>query len=175
MGHVGDHLLHQLHDVLVVGVGLVGFQHGVLGVVLGGDALVAEDGADLVHAVEAADDQALEVKLGGDAQVEVAVEGVVVGDEGAGGGAAGRGLEDGRLDLQEAALVQEAADGGDDAAAQAEEVSHLGVGDEVEVALAVADLDVLQAVPLLGRRAEGLGENGVAVGLDRGLAGAGGE
>ena len=175
LGHVGHHLLHQPHDVLVVGVGLVGLQHGELRVVLGGDALVAEDAADLVDALEAADDEALEVELGGHAQEEGAVQGVVVGDEGLGGGPAGRWLEHRRLDLQEAALVQEAADGGDDAAAELEDVAHLGVGDEVQVALAVAHLDVLEAVPLLGRRPQGLSEDGVATGLDGGLAGAGAE
>jgi len=47
----------------------------------------------------------------------------VVGDEGAGGGAAGGGLEDGRLHLQEAAAVQEAAYGGDDAGAGEEGIA----------------------------------------------------
>ena len=58
--------------------------------------------------------QPLEVELGGDAQVEVAVQRVVMGDERARRGAAGERLQDGRLDLDEAALVQEAAHGGDD-------------------------------------------------------------
>ena len=40
----------------------------------------------------------------------------------------------------------------------AEDLAHLGVGDQVEVALAVAGLDVGQAVPLLGQRAQRLGE-----------------
>ncbi len=62
------------HDVVVVGVGLVAFEHGELGVVLEADALVAKDAADLVDLVEAADDQALEVQLRRDAQVEVAVQ-----------------------------------------------------------------------------------------------------
>ncbi len=172
LGYIGHHLLHQLHDVLVIGIGLVGLQKGVLRVVLGGDALVAEDGPNLVDAVEAADDEALEVQLGGDAQIEVAVERVVVGDEGLGGGAPGRGLEDGRFDLQEAPLVQEVADGGDDAAAQAEDVAHGGVGHEVEVALAIAHLHVLKAVPLLGRGAQGLGQEGVLAGLHCDLAAA---
>ena len=72
------------------------------------------------------------------------------------------GCEHRRLHLQEAALVQEAADGGDDAAADLKDVAHLRVGDEVEVALAVAHLDVLEAVPLLGQRLQGLGEHRVA-------------
>jgi hypothetical protein len=41
-------------------------------------ALVAEVLAELVDALEAADDQPLEVQLGGDAQAEVAVERVEV-------------------------------------------------------------------------------------------------
>src|SRR3972149_3666676 len=45
-GDGGDHLLHHRHDVVVVGVGLVAFEHRVLGAVLPGEALVAEDAAD---------------------------------------------------------------------------------------------------------------------------------
>ena len=43
--------------------------------------LVAEVAADLEDALEAADHQPLQVQLGRDAQVEVEVERVVVGDE----------------------------------------------------------------------------------------------
>ena len=96
------------HDVVVVGVGLVPLEHRELGVVLEADALVAEVLADLVDALEAADDAALEVELGGDAQVEVALELVVVGHEGPRHGAAVERLQDGRLDLDEAALVEKA-------------------------------------------------------------------
>ena len=45
------------------------------------------------------------------------------------------------------------------ARALAEDLAHLRVDDEVDVALAVADLDVRQAVPLLGQRARRLGEH----------------
>ena len=44
----------EVHHVVVVRVGLVELQHGELGIVLGGDALVAEVAVDLVDAVEAA-------------------------------------------------------------------------------------------------------------------------
>ena len=58
-------------------------------------ALVAEDAADLEHALESAYEQALEVQLGGDAQVAVLVEGVEVRGEGTRGRAALDLLEDG--------------------------------------------------------------------------------
>ena len=66
-----DELLDPPHRVLVVRVGLVPLDHGELGRVLVGDALVAEVAAQLVDALEAADDQPLEVELGRDAEVEV--------------------------------------------------------------------------------------------------------
>ena len=103
-----DQLLELGRDVVVVGVGLVPLEHRELGVVLGREALVAEVLAELVDPLEAADDQALEVQLGGDPQVEVAVERVVVGGEGPRQRAAVERLEHRRLDLEEAALVEPA-------------------------------------------------------------------
>ena len=50
----------------------------------GGDALVAEDTTQLVNPVQATDNQSLEVEFWGNAQVEILVEGLVVGGEGAG-------------------------------------------------------------------------------------------
>jgi len=61
----------------------------------GGDAFVAEDATQLVNPVQPADDEPLEVKLKGDAQVEVLVEGLVVGGEGAGKGTSGAGCSTG--------------------------------------------------------------------------------
>ena len=66
-----DELLDAPHRVLVVRVGLVPLDHGEFGRVLVGHALVAEVAAELVHALEPADDQPLEIELGRDAQVEV--------------------------------------------------------------------------------------------------------
>ena len=84
------------------------------GLCLRADALVAEDPADLVDLLDAADQQPLEVQLQGDAQEQVDVERVVVRDERPGRGAAGDGVQRRRLDLAEALAVEVAADGADD-------------------------------------------------------------
>ena len=167
-------LLGELHEVDVVGVGLVQLEHGELGVVAGGDALVAEHPSDLEHLLEAAHHQPLEVELGGDAQVEVEVEGVVVGDEGLGQGPAGDGVEDRRLHLHEAPVLQPAAEQADHPAAEEERVAGLGRGEQVDVALAVAGVGVGEAVPLVGERAAGRGQQRPVVDLHRQLAPAGG-
>ncbi len=104
---------------VVVGVGLVPLDHRELGVVLGRDALVAEVLAELVDAFQTTDDAALEVELGGDPQVEGAVQRIVVGGEGPRQGAAVDRLQDWGLDLEETLAVEIGADRGDDASAVA--------------------------------------------------------
>ena len=136
-------------------------------------ALVAELAADLEDAVHAAHDAALEVELRGDAQVALLVERVEVRGEGARVGAAERLLQDGRLDLEVALVLHEAPDAGDDPRAVDERLLDLGVHDEVDVALAVADLAVGEAVELLGQRAHGLGEHAQRLGRDGELAAVG--
>ena len=58
-----DQRLGELHHGVVVAVGPVGLQHGELRVVIAVDALVAEGAPDLIHALEAAHQHALEVQL----------------------------------------------------------------------------------------------------------------
>ena len=121
-------------------------------------SLVAEHPADLEHPVHAADDQPLEVQLEGDPQVQRHVEHVVVGDERAGVGTAGVDVQHRRLDLDVAALVERAPEAGDDLVAHVERAPGVGVDGEVDVALAEAGVRIGEAVPLVGQRAQRLGE-----------------
>jgi hypothetical protein len=126
--------------------------------VLERDPLVAEVLADLVHALEAADNQALQVQLVGDAEEQVAVERVMVGHERPGQGAAVERLQDRGLHLEEAALVEPAADRADDLGAQDEELPRLLVRQEIDLSVSVSGLDVLEPVELVGRRTQRLRE-----------------
>ena len=153
-----DQLLGEGHDVAVVGVGLVELEHRELGVVAGRDALVAEHPADLEHPLEAADHQPLEVQLGGDAQEQVQVERVVVGDERLGRGPARDRVEDGVSTSMKPAVLQPPAGEADDPAAQNGTCAGLLGDPQVDVALAVAGVGVGDAVPLVGERAAGLGQ-----------------
>ena len=62
-----------------------------------------------------------------------------------------------------------------DGAALEKGLSHLVIGHQVQVTLAVANLGVLQPVPLGGRRAQRLGQDGEALDLDANLASLGSE
>ncbi len=135
-----------------------------------GDALVAEVLADLVHALEAADDQPLQVELGRDSEIEVLLQVVPVGDERLGEGAAVARLQDRRLDLDEPVGVEVAPDRRDDAAAGEEVGPRLLVHEQVEVALAVALLDVGEAVEGVRQRRPVLAEQLELDDLQRRLA-----
>ena len=144
---LGDERLGQLHHVVVVAERLVGLEQRELGVVAGVEPLVAEDAADLEHAVHAADEQPLQRQLERDPQVHLDVERVVVGDERARRRAAGLAQQHRRLDLAEAAVEQRLADRGDRDRARARRSARVVVvDDQVDVAVAVARLRVGQAV-----------------------------
>ena len=120
----------------------------------GVNALVAENPANLVDALEAADDKSFEVKLERDAQLELLVKSVRVGEEGTSRSAAGVGDEHGCLNLDEVLSVEVTADSRDDLGALDEGVLDLGVHDQVDVALTVAQVGVSKSVVLLGQGLE---------------------
>ena len=167
-----DDRLEASGGILVVGVGLIPLDHRELRVVLGRETLVAEVLAELVDPLEPADDAALEVELGRDAQVQRAIERVVVGHERSRRSAAVERLEDRGLHLDEPVVVERAANRADDARARDEQGARLLVGDQVELAAAKARLDVAQPVIIIGRRAQGLGEQREGADAQRELAAA---
>ena len=139
---------------------------------LRGQPLVPEIAVDLVHALEAADDEPLEVQLGRDAQVHVLAERVVVRHERPRDRAARDRLHHRRLDLEEAEGVEEVAQEPHHARARAERLARGLVDDQVDVALPVARLGVREAVPLVGQRPQRLHQQAHRLRAHRQLAGA---
>ena len=82
----------------------------------------------------------------------------MVGGERPRPGAPGERLQRRRFDLDEVALVQPLADRGDDLARVDEQLARLLVGDQVELAVAVARAGVAEPVVLVRRRAQRLGQ-----------------
>ena len=117
---LAQHGLGQVHQLAVVGVRAVEFQHGEFGVVFCADAFVAEVAVDFKHALEAADNQAFEIQLRRDAQEQRHVQRVVVGGERPRQRAAGNGVEHRRLDFQKTARGHELAQVANDCGARFE-------------------------------------------------------
>jgi hypothetical protein len=99
---------------------------------------------DLVDALHPAHDQALEVQLVRDAEIELHVERVVVRDEGAGQRASVDRLQHRGLDLEKPAFVEEAPDRRDHPGTGREHVPDLRRDGQVHVPLPVPGLPVAQ-------------------------------
>ncbi len=173
-GDVLKEVFGELHHPVVVFVGYIDFHAGKFGIVGAVHAFVSEVFGKFVHAFEAAYNEALEVELICYAEVEGYVECVVMGDEGAGRGSAGDGLENGGFDLEISEGIEILAHGLDDTGSFDEDVFDVGVDDEVYVAHAVALFGVGKGVVYLtlciyfynGQGAEGFAQKGKSVYMD---------
>jgi hypothetical protein len=153
-----DQVLREIHHVAIVAVGLVRLDHGELGVVARVDVLVPEVLGDLEDPFEAADHEPFQIEFGRYPEEEGLVQIVVERREGAGVRPAVAGLERGGLELEEAPVGEVGPDRRDDPAPRAECLADTLVHHEVEVALPVALLRVLETVELLGQIDERLAE-----------------
>ena len=172
-GCVAQDLFGEVHQVVMVPVRGVELHHREFGVVPHRDAFVAKAPVDLEHALEAADDEALQVELRRDAQKHLLVERVVMRDERLRVRAARNRMKHRRLDFHEAVLDHEASDRRERLAARCEARARGLVGDEVDVALPVLVFGAGQAVELVGQGAQALGEEPQRLHLHRQLAGLG--
>lgn len=113
-------------------------------------ALITELPSHLIHAIETANDQHLQIQLGGHAQEHVHVEFVVVSNEGLGSSTTSDGVEHGRLHGHKVTIVEPATNIRVDLCARDEDLSRLLVHHEIEVALAETGFGVLEAIVIVG-------------------------
>ncbi len=142
IGGAGDERFDRGHHVAVVRERLIEFQHRELRIVRPVHAFVAEVMSDLVHPLEAADNQSLEIQFVGHSQVQRHVERVMVRGEWTRQCAAIQRLKHRRLHLQVAAPIQKCADCRNHPGAGDEDGPHFGMYGEISVALPVALLGI---------------------------------
>ena len=170
--------LRERHHPVVVLILNVEFHTSELWVVVAVHSLVAEVLAYLIDTFEATHDESLQVELSGDAHIHVLVEGIEVGDERTGRCTAGNGLQRRGLHFGITSLVEHTAHGADDGGALQESLLHTFVHHKVDIALAIAQLWVVELIvghTVLvfhdGQGLQGLREQGQFLGMDADLTG----
>ncbi len=166
-----DQLLRQVHHRAIVAVGLVNFEHGELGVVPGVNPLVAIDATQLVHPLDPADQQPLQVQFQRDPQKQVDVQRVVVGGERAGGRPAGNGVQRRPLDLDKPLAGQRAANRLHDLRPPQEPLPNALAVDQIDIAHPLPHLGIGQPLVLCRRRLQRFAEEVQRFGEDRQFAG----
>src|SRR5713226_5621365 len=69
LGNEADHLLHQLHDVLVIGIRLITFNHRKFGIMAAINTLIAEIASNFIDPLKPTHNQSLEIEFHSNTQV----------------------------------------------------------------------------------------------------------
>ena len=160
----------EIHQVVIILIGLVELEHREFRVVPRREALVAKVAVDLEHFLHPADHELLEIELRGDAQIELHVERVVMRDEWPRRCSARNRVHHRRLDFEIAAGDEELAHRLHDLRALDEDVERGWIGDQIDVALSIALFLVGEPVELFRQRPQRLREQPHLARLDRQLA-----
>lgn len=124
----------------------VEFHAGEFRIVRTVHTFVAEVLADFVHTFETAYDEAFQIELCCNTQIQVDIERVVVGDERTGTCSSGDRLQDGSLDFGITGFVEHGTHGRYYFGAFQECFLHTVVHDEVDIALAITQFGVFERV-----------------------------
>ena len=151
-----DHVLGQIHHAVIVGICLINLNGGELRIVSGVHAFVAEDTTDLIDTLHAADNQSLQMQLGRNAHVHVDVQRVVMRDKRTRSSTARNRVQTRCLYFHKALAVTEVADFANDLRAILKGAAHFRIDNQIHVTAAIANIGVLQTVPLFRQRAQGL-------------------
>ena len=108
--------------------------------------LIAEVLANLIDTLETTNDEALQIKLGSNTHVHILVECVEVGDEWAGRSTTGNALQGRSLYLCIASVVEYVAQSAQYGCTLQEGILHAIVYDEVNIALTVTQLRIVELV-----------------------------
>ncbi len=170
---MADEFFGEIHQLPIGGIGLIELDHGEFGIVLDRNPLITEIAVDLENAIETADHQPLQIKFRRDAQEQIHLQRIVVGDERAGRGAAGDRLHHRRFDFEKVVFDHELPDQGDNATALAKCLANLRVDDQVEIALPIAGFHIGQTVPFLREKLHRFGQQAQFFGPQREFSGFG--
>src|SRR5436190_22209205 len=101
-----DKALSQIHHGVVIAISLIQLKHGEFRIVSGTYSFIAEHAADFIHALDAANEQSLQMQLQCDAQVQIDVQGIVMRSERTCRGSTCDGMQCRRLDLVKSLLIE---------------------------------------------------------------------
>ena len=172
-----EQLLCECHHPVVVLVLNIKLHTGELWVVVTVHTLIAEVLANLIDTLETTYDEALQIKLGSDTHVHILIECVEVGDEWAGRSTTGNALQGRSLYLCIASVVEYVAQSAEYGSTLQEGILHAIVYDEVNIALTVTQLRIVELVVSYTilvlhdwEWLQALGEQAQLLGVNRNLA-----
>ena len=156
LGQFPHEFVGQIHEVSVVGIGLIELQHGEFWIVPSGQTLVTKIAVDFINALEASDHQTLQEQLWGHTQKQWHIQRIVVSGKRPRCGPSRDAMHHGGFYLQIAALIEKVTKGLHHHGARAEHAPRVFVHDQVNVTLAIPYLLIGHAMKFLRQWQHGL-------------------
>mmetsp|Transcript_39818 Transcript_39818/g.93317 ORF Transcript_39818/g.93317 Transcript_39818/m.93317 type:complete len:211 (-) Transcript_39818:590-1222(-) len=150
--HIRKHFLGHIHEVVVVGIGLVELTSSELGVVREIDALVTELTSDFIHPIQSTHHKLFKVELGSNAHVEVHAQIVVIGHKGTCHGTSRNHVHHWCLNLHKVSFVEVLSNVVDNLRTNHEGITHIRIHDKVKVPLSVSRLLIRDAAVMSSHR-----------------------
>ena len=169
--HASQQVLGQVHQVMIIRIGLIEFQHGEFRIMPGRQPLVTKITINLVDLFITTDNQSFQIQFRCDTQKQVHVQRIVEGSERPCSGTTRNGLHHRCFDFQIAKPVQVLTNVLHNAAAHAKGVSRHIVHDEIDIALPVAGFLVGQTVKLFRQGPQRLRQHANRLGAHRQFTG----
>src|ERR1700733_1563344 len=147
-----DQVFHELRYQLKVCISPIGFQHGELGVMPARDAFIAKVPVQLEDLRKSANQESFQVELRRDSQEKINPQCVMMSLEWLRCSAAGHCLHHRRFHLDKATVIKKLPDLTEHLAPNQECPARFRVCDQIEIPLAIPDLDVGNPMPFIRQR-----------------------
>ncbi len=172
---MAEQFFGEVHQIFIGCIGLIELHHGEFRVVAYRNTFIAEVAVDFEDPLQAADNQSLQVQFRGNAQIQLHVQGVVMGYKRPGRRSARNLVHHGCFDFKEIAVGHEAADQVDDAGTLDEYFTRFRIDDQVNIALTVAGFHIGQAMEFFRQRQERLDQQSYGADMQGQFTGLGAE
>ncbi len=136
--HVADQIFQERQEGIFLRIRPVELNHGELRIVRIVNAFVPKTAANFKDPLKAANQKPLQIELRSNAQVQVDIEGVVMGRERPSVGTTWDRLEHGCFHFHEVALFQKRTHGSNRFGTQNEPLAHFGIAHQIELPFPLA-------------------------------------
>ena len=130
-------MLRQIHHAAVIGVCLIKLEHRELGIVPRRNPLIPEVAINLVHAVEPANREPLQIQLRRNPQIKIDVQRVVMRHKRPCDRASRDGLHHRRFDFNETASAEKIPHGLNQLRALQKNFAYLGIHEQIDIPLPI--------------------------------------
>ena len=145
-GQLLEHPFGELHEFLIVGIGLIELKHGKFRVVLGTHSFITKISVDFINSFKPADNQTFQEKFRSDSEIHIERQSVVMGNKRSRDCASGYRMHHGCFYFKKPVFIHKFTNALDNTRAYLKCFLNVLVYDQIQVALSIAKFLIRQSM-----------------------------